>query len=409
MNNRKQLKTGSDPRMLPDYTALRDELAKLTHPARPDVAWHRVEQLSLALFRQNGVELQTASWYTLARTHLAGLAGLNEGLAILDALLTHQWATFWPQPVHARMEILAGLSQRLQSVLRKLTLHYADLPQVYQAEQHLSRLREVLQRLELKNASQISELCTFMHNAATRLENMDVGSHEGSAVTIPAAAVSLSDEVSEPLIYAPREEAVAPNVVTTLSETATTRPWKSFLAGMVAMLALVAAGSWGWRIVYPVEPLPLPVTPTASSLTDLGQMSPLWLQEYGFSLASRAKEADAERLRAQWQQSISGNALPVQALSGWHQGMEGLQALTRRLDALDERKGKYLTGSELKSMVFAITQDFARSTPVEEHLYRLSQADSTMPPPSVLQRQTEEQFNQLLNRYVLIKQQIETP
>ncbi len=138
-------------------------------------------------------------------------------------------------------------------------------------------------------------------------------------------------------------------------------------------------------------------------------MSPLWLQEYGFSLASRAKEADAERLRAQWLQSISGNALPVQALSGWHQGMEGLQALTRRLDALDERKGKYLTGSELKSMVFAITQDFARSTPVEEHLYRLSQADSTMPPPSVLQRQTEEQFNQLLNRYVLIKQQIETP
>jgi type VI secretion system protein VasL len=63
------LKTGGDPRTLPDY-ALRDELSKLTHPARPDVNWQYVEKLCLSLFEQNGVELQTAAWYTLARTHL---------------------------------------------------------------------------------------------------------------------------------------------------------------------------------------------------------------------------------------------------------------------------------------------------------------------------------------------------
>lgn len=31
-----KIKTGGDPRTLPDYAALRDELSKLTHPARPD-------------------------------------------------------------------------------------------------------------------------------------------------------------------------------------------------------------------------------------------------------------------------------------------------------------------------------------------------------------------------------------
>lgn len=51
------------------------------------------------------MELQTAAWYTLARTQLAGLFGLNEGLAILEALISHQWGALWPQPVHARMEI----------------------------------------------------------------------------------------------------------------------------------------------------------------------------------------------------------------------------------------------------------------------------------------------------------------
>ncbi len=70
------LKTGGDPRTLPDYAALRDELSKLTHPARPDVNWQYVQRLCLSMFEQNGVELQTAAWYTLARTHLSGLQGV---------------------------------------------------------------------------------------------------------------------------------------------------------------------------------------------------------------------------------------------------------------------------------------------------------------------------------------------
>ncbi|BEM64667.1 hypothetical protein SME23J_36940 [Serratia marcescens] len=60
MNSNNTLKTGGDPRTLPDYAALRDELAKLSHPARPDVSWRYVEKLCLSLFEQNGVELQTA-------------------------------------------------------------------------------------------------------------------------------------------------------------------------------------------------------------------------------------------------------------------------------------------------------------------------------------------------------------
>jgi type VI secretion system protein VasL len=112
----RKIKTGGDPRALPDYAALRDELSKLTHPARPDVNWRYAETLCLSLFEQNGVELQTAAWYTLARMQLAGLSGLNEGLAILEALISHQWGTLWPQPVHARMEILSSLSLRREQV-----------------------------------------------------------------------------------------------------------------------------------------------------------------------------------------------------------------------------------------------------------------------------------------------------
>ncbi|MFO6426208.1 type VI secretion system ImpA family N-terminal domain-containing protein [Escherichia coli] len=53
-----KLKTGGDPRSLPDYAALPDEISKLTHPARPDVDWRYVETLCLRLYEHNGVELQ---------------------------------------------------------------------------------------------------------------------------------------------------------------------------------------------------------------------------------------------------------------------------------------------------------------------------------------------------------------
>lgn len=37
MSIERQLRTGGDPRALADYAILREELSKLTHPARPDV------------------------------------------------------------------------------------------------------------------------------------------------------------------------------------------------------------------------------------------------------------------------------------------------------------------------------------------------------------------------------------
>ena len=409
MNNRHKIKTGGDPRALPDYGLLRDELAKLSHPARPDVDWRNVEQLSLSLFSQNGVELQTVAWYTLARTRLATMAGLNEGLALLEALIVHQWGVMWPQPVHARMEILAGFSHRLQSLLRTLTLQYSDLPQVYLAEQHLNALRDVLQRLELKNASKIGELCTFMQNAAIRLENADAGSGESVTIVLPASPQeSVSAPLArEPLIYVTHEKAAAPRIAVVNQEPAPRKTWKSFSAGMLTMLLMGAASLMGWRQLNPVPVSPLPLAADEAALENLSQLSPLWLQYYGYALAGRARPEQVEDLKAQWSRYLNGGALPVEALSGWHKGMEGLNDLTRRLNALDERKGKYLTGSELKSMVFTITQHFSRSTPLEEHLYLLTQSPVGAPLPDGQLTQTDLQFRQLLNRYALIKQQAE--
>ncbi|AIJ10357.1 MULTISPECIES: VasL domain-containing protein [Edwardsiella] len=449
----RKIQTGGDPRTLSDYATLRDELNKLRHPARPDVNWHYVEKLCLSLFEQNGVELQTAAWYTLARTQLAGLLGLNEGLAILEALISHQWGALWPQPVHARMEILSSLSQRLQQRMRALPLNYSDLSQLYQAEQLLTKLGAVLQRLELKHLSQLDTLCTLMHNSAVRLENSDDISHTGS-ITQPGIVVmhgqgpsarDLADSPYEELcapdcavkwVYVAQHEQ-RPNVDVLAPAPTSVKKWKSFAVGMCTMLVISAAAVWSWQYIHrpdPLQiqfaaslaPLPAPLTPeqldmlrqqapipqaviaqTQQQLTRLDKLPPDWNIDNSRQLIEQARvlwPEQAKPLAQQWQQQINSAALPVEQLNGWYQGMTTLQKLSDRLNGLDEQRGKYMTVSELKSVVFSAIQSFNKSIPAEEQLRVLSQNAAGEPLPAAARVQMEIHLKQLTARYAEIKQ-----
>jgi len=455
MNNFKQLKTGSDPRTLPDYAALRDELAKLSHPARPDVNWQYAEKLCLSLFEQNGVELQTAAWYTLARTHLAGLFGLNEGLSILEALISHQWSTLWPQPVHARMEILSGLSHRIQQLMRTLPLNYSDLGQLYRAEQQLTSLGAVLQRLELKHLSQLDTLRTLMHNSASRLENSDGASDTGSVIqpgiVLPArvkngmgtSTDSITGvpvaEKNEPVnsvkwVYVAQQE-LQPNVEVFTTVPASKKLWKPFAMGMFTMLMAGSVAVWGSHYLHRQDPLqaqlaaslaPLPsvlsarqleilrqqaplsealITDTQQQLTRLNQLPPDWTLNYSRQLVEQAQALwpeQAKPLEQQWQQQLNASALPIENMNGWHQGVTKLQQLSDRLNGLDEKKGKYMTVSELKSFVFTTLQSFNGAIPAEEQLRILANTPAGQSLPVAAKAEMEMHLKQLIARYALL-------
>ncbi|MEX3021784.1 VasL domain-containing protein [Kluyvera sp. STS39-E] len=451
MNNitTRKIKTGGDPRMLADYAALCDELSKLTHPARPDVNWHYVEKLCLSLFEHNGVELQTAAWYTLARTQHAGLFGLNEGLAILEALISHQWGALWPQPVHARMEILSSLSQRLQQRMRSLPLSYSDLSQLYRAEQLLTRLGEMLERLELKHLSQLDTLRTLMHNSAIRLENRDSAASQRptveSDIVLPTAVVNdamasrLTEDVPDGAVkwvYVTQPEHQV-NVEVLAAMPTPVKKWKSFAAGMCAMLVISIVAVWGWlhlhrpdplqaQFLASLAPLPAPLIPeqlerlrqqtslpedliaqTQQQIARLDKLPPDWALTYSQKLTEQIQAlwpGQAKPLVQQWQQQRNAGALPEEQLNGWHQGMTHLQKLSDRLNGLDEQKGKYMTVSELKSVVFAVRQSFNQSIPAEEQLRVLSENPAGAPLPAAAKAQLEMHLKQLAARYAEIKQ-----
>ncbi|EFA4243367.1 ImpA family type VI secretion system protein [Escherichia coli] len=247
MTSEVKLKTGGDPRSLPDYAALRDEISKLTHPARPDVDWRYVETLCLRLYEHNGVELQTASWYTIARMHTTGLSGLNEGLALIVALTRHHWSVMWPLNTHARLEIITGLFNRLQKTLRAMPPDDRDnLPLLYQTETFLKALSDTLARHELKQSNKVALPEAIVKGYITRLENQPVQGEASSPVTHPAQALPHSR-----LVYVVSETKAEPTPSLQKSPPTFLKP---FVAGVCAALLAVSVAIPGWQFLTQPSP-----------------------------------------------------------------------------------------------------------------------------------------------------------
>lgn len=408
------VRTGSDPRSLSEFMALREEMSKLTHPARPDVDWKQVETLALALFEMNGVELQTGAWYTLARSHLARVSGMNEGLNILVALLSHEWTQLWPQPVHARAEILNGLLQRLQKLFRTWSLLPADFTALERADKHLQELDDILKRHELRHACNFTPLMQQIRSALTRLENSPQQEEIFPTTALPGQARKGGEESTpsaSQLVYVIHKD---PEVKVQVTEAPPVKPkrWPAFVAGMGTAVVLSAATAFGWQAVHQPDKaiksmaasvawLPEPMTASqlnafretensrSHSAMWIGRISnqvnwimtlaPGWRLRYGQGLVTQAKalwpnDPATQQLAQRWEQYQVARTLPASELQGWHQGMMQLQALSAKLDTLDHQKGKYLTGSELKTMVWQITRSFASAVPVEEQLRQLVSA-----------------------------------
>jgi len=408
------VKTGGDPRALAEYAALRQEMQKLTHPARPDVDWPHVSALSLTLFEKNGVELQSAVWYTLSRANTAGTAGITEGLAVLVALITRDWPTLWPQPAHSRIELLAGLSRRLQQFLRTQTITDADLTALSQAARLLSEAGDHLQRLELRQLSQIDPLLDRIRSAVVMLEHCDVSTSDAVAklpevVPIEKPALALASAEVSGWVYVPSAGAPAPDLRRLRR--------RAFISGVGARLLSVSLiAAIGYLVVQKTEqesplqqallasisPLPAPLSPemmaelqanppewlneaawleqTQQQLNRLQNVSPDWNLQLGNALVMQASllwpDSDAVKtMSARWNKQLNAAAMPADKMQGWQQGMEQLNMLSQRLNGLDEKRGKYLTVSELKTAVYNMTQAFNGTVPLEEELRVLQQSD----------------------------------
>ncbi|MEI9747744.1 VasL domain-containing protein [Moellerella wisconsensis] len=445
------LNVGGDPRSFSDFAALKEELNKRFHPARPDIDWARAHGLCLSLFNQNGADLQTVAWFTLIRQHQAGINGLNEGLSLLERLISQHWQALWPLQTHARIEILSALSQQLISGLRGNTPVYSDLPYLYQAESILDKISQQLQLLELKHLSNLERLHNLLVSQIRNLESCDTPHSNFTpsphiTKTTKTVANTFHTQITEPTV----------SIKTTLSSN-TQKPALSdkrrqpsyrrgigigFLIGIlitsvccVILLYSLSTSKKSNELVQILPALPQFTPSIASQLTqqlkynhaqadsfpndklkvidnylsELDAISPIWAQQYGLEtinyLSTQFSESPEIRLfNDKWQQNMQINAVSEKQLTQWNQGMEQLNNLSIRLDNLDGKPRSYITGSELKTIIFNARQHFNQGLPLEEELRRLEalQLNGIVPESEYLR--IDNHFKQLLNRYALIKQ-----
>lgn len=282
--------TGSDPRGLPEFSAIREEINKASHPSQPELNWKLVESLALAIFKVNGVDLHTATYYTLARTRTQGLAGFCEGAELLAAMVTHEWDKFWPQGGPARTEMLDWFNTRTGNILRQqISFVEADLPLLYRTERALQLICDKLQQVELKRQPRVENLLYFVQNTRKRLEPQPKSSVEHTAQTTVRTLIYAPENGTAPAtktVMPPLPE--LPEMKVEVRSLADSTPpasvakqgsaAKGFIAGVVCSAAVVAA-LWWW-LVSPMQQQLSRVSDTAQGAATVWLASPE-LENYG--------------------------------------------------------------------------------------------------------------------------------
>lgn len=443
------LPIGSDPRVFKQFLDIKEELDKRFHPARPDINWQHVHELCISLFNQNGVDLQTAAWFTLCHQQQAGLTGLNEGLSLINRILTQYWQTLWPVQTHTRMNILSVLNQQLITNIRGTTFVYADLAQLYQAEEILKSINNHLQTLEIKHLVQFDYLQNLIVTHARQLENTDTldnNFYPPNLSTIINKNITSSTKKNDHSLSNNLKNSPIPNISYSSTQSQKNNKdsqqlWKGMLIGILAssLIFIVIFYFWLYELKNDTLTTPLAYIPSLDahasaviektttngkeaiqplnseqidiiqqSLDTLATLSPIWPQTYGLEVIDHLNEQynDSPELldiTLRWKNYLQLNASTDSQLNQWASGMAQLDALSQRLDSFDGNPKKYITGSELKSIIFKARQHFNQAKPLEEELRLLEKQPTQNPITDYQYQQIDNHFKQLLNRYALLR------
>jgi type VI secretion system protein VasL len=430
------IKTGSDPRSLPEFNAIRDEINKVNRPSLPEINWRLIESLALTLFRNNGVDLQTAIYYTFARTQLNGLAGFTEGTELLAGIVVSQWEHLWPETPQARCEILEWYNARVGGLLRQYEIGNDDLRMVYRAERALQLLADKLQQVELKRVPRIENLLYLMQNTVKRLDASGKTIKSSSPTNLkmsPMVYLSIPEPETDPRIAGSsppnkEEELSEPKIEVRFAPSAL--PVKrlsviwGFMSGVSLCLLTMAAVYFFYFRPIQQQLIALQDKPAGSVLLWLARPD---ITTYGLQMKQLAALPPLENLHnahlsvlmarqlwpadprqiaesSRWEQSLQAQATGITADSYFMlQGQ--LQALSDKLLQQEKIRGG-VSISYLKTAIYDMQTELTRQTPLEELLRQLNAVVGQHQQPSpALIRQIDEQLNSYFIQYYQLTMQ----
>lgn len=437
------LKVGQDPRMLPEYERLRGEINKLSHASRPKVDWGLIHQLSQEICEKQGVDLQTAVYFALARSHLYGLRGFTESCEFLANIIISQWDNVWP-PVHqqrARTDILDWYIARVSGVIRQYTISREDNRLIYRCERALQLMSEKLYNVGLSRVPRVENLVHFIEGytslfdeseASTVTDSQDLPEHDRQlpplACFFPDVASSTQNQSAAVNVATGQEQRRLTPAVLKMAQRKKSKPaWLWFTVGLLTCAVPVAVfASWlYWNslnnlritravatLEQPARALPEPLSmnqlrdirivlgeqmlqdlePRVTSdyqmqLNRVQHISPLWLYQHADALrySARILYPDSQAIRAmdtQWQQMIRASQEDRGGDASWISVNRGVDNLLAQLLDL-ERKNKTVTISHLKSVMYDLQKNLNEQIPLSVRLQRMEKKQVANEPLSL--------------------------
>jgi type VI secretion system protein VasL len=428
------MNVGRDPRMLPEYERLRGEINKLSHASRPEIDWQLVHQMAMIIFEKQGVDLQTAIYFTLARSRLHGLNGFTEGCEFLANLIVTQWDNFWP-PVHqarARVDMLDWFIARISDVIRQYSISHEDKRYIYRCERALQLMSEKLHNVGLSRVPRVENLIHFIEGYTHLFDETEIvivsdeqDIHQQDMQIPPMVYFRPDSDSAQPgmeqampkgsIIVGREKGALKPTVLKIETHKKAKPAWFWFASGLLACALPVAlfAGWDRWTTTEaarendaitllgkPARALPgalnfselrnirmalgeqtlREMEPEVTSnyqaqLTRVQQASPLWLYQFGDDLRNSVRVLYPDSLAVnamdtQWQQMLRAQTGDKHDEAAWQQANRSVDGLIAELMDL-ERKRKTVTISYLKSAVYDIQKNLNREVPFSVRLGQL--------------------------------------
>ena len=392
--------TGSDPRALPEFSAIREEINKANHPSQPELNWKLVESLALSIFKANGVDLHTATYYTLARTRNQGLAGFCEGAELLAAMIIHEWDKFWPQSGPARTEMLDWFNTRTGNILRQqVSFSENDLSLLYRTERALQLICDKLQQVELKRQPRVENLLYFVQNTRKRFEPQPRNRTDTAAQTMvrtlvyaPEGTASATAETMPPLPDLPEMRVGVRGVADNADKAKQGDTVKGFVAG-AACTAVIASALWWWQ-AYPMQQQLTQVRDTTQGAATVWLASPV-LKEYEQYL----QQQEASRM---WSNTLRNRAQASPQMKGWQQARQNLRDFADLMMKKETEKQGF-TLSYIKTVTWQAERLLNQETPLEYLLTQYQETRTQKQDTQALEKEINERLDGLLSRWLLLK------
>lgn len=398
-----QIVTHGDPRACPEYAILHREISKLSHPARPETDWKQTELMCLSLFRRNGLDLQSVLWFTLSLSHQYGAEGLRDGLLVTEALINSCWSSVWPESPAERSRIIQTFVTRVQALLRVWSVSSSlPLSALSECEKSLCRIDSWLKKSDLIITPGPDSLIVMLKNIIVKSGQASETQLSFRRPPHDAESTLLPSSPNYRFIFNRLPEHDSAGAGNKHNQSS----FAAFFYGIFSALSLVCIlMSTGYYLTHPSEserllasampPLPISLNENEQSLirkdadidvarwTNMIRMQTESLDAAGIGRSGDYSAGLALQVARLWPQEKATASLlsevssrrqaaviPAEKAIAWKQGIDKLNALKERLDTLDEKRGRYLTVSELKTAIYSASQTFTLHVPAEEWLRR---------------------------------------